>query len=47
MDRERWKQIDRLFQAALELPAEEREAFLRRECAGDSELKQEARSLLE
>jgi serine/threonine protein kinase len=47
MDRERWKQIDRLFQATLELPAEERETFLRAECAGDPELEHEVRSLLE
>src|ERR1035438_3234869 len=43
---ERWKQIDGILQSALDLAAEEREAFLRRACAGDQALEHEVRSLL-
>lgn len=43
---DRWKQIDALLDAALELPAEEHEAFLNKACAGDTDLRQEVLSLL-
>lgn len=43
---DRWKQIDALLDAALELPAEEHEAFLTKACAGDTDLRQEVLSLL-
>jgi eukaryotic-like serine/threonine-protein kinase len=46
MDSNRWKQVDNLLQAALERPSAEREAFLRRACAGDESLEREVRSLL-
>src|SRR5437867_4084453 len=46
MDSERWKQVDNLLQSALELPPEERDAFLRHACAGDKALEREVRSLL-
>ena len=46
MDPERWKKIDDLLQSALQLPADEREAFVRHACSGDGELEQEVRSLL-
>jgi serine/threonine protein kinase/tetratricopeptide (TPR) repeat protein len=46
MDSERWKQLDKLLQAALQQPPEERGAFLRHACAGDEQLEHEARSLL-
>jgi hypothetical protein len=46
MDAERWKRVDELLQAALQVPAERQEAFLRRQCGGDSELLEEVRSLL-
>jgi predicted ATPase/serine/threonine protein kinase len=46
MDAERWKRIDDLLQAALRLPAEQREAFLVQACAGDTPLAQEVKSLL-
>src|SRR5438270_13357635 len=46
MDPERWKQVDSLLQSALERPPEERDAFLRRACAGDEALEREVRSLL-
>jgi eukaryotic-like serine/threonine-protein kinase len=47
MDPQRWKQVDSLLQQALERPAEEREAFLRRVCGDDSALLGEVRSLLD
>src|SRR6266849_3202203 len=46
MDSDRWKQVDSLLQSALERPFEDRDAFLRHECAGDEELEREVRSLL-
>jgi serine/threonine protein kinase/Tol biopolymer transport system component len=46
MDAERWKRVDDLLQAALRVPAERQEEFLRQQCGGDSELLEEVRSLL-
>src|SRR5580704_16144103 len=46
MDAERWKRIDELLQAALRLPAEQQEEFLRQQCGSDDELLEEVRSLL-
>src|SRR5262245_59868785 len=46
MDGDRWRQISRLYHAALERPAEERTAFLAEACAGDEELRREIESLL-
>jgi predicted ATPase/serine/threonine protein kinase len=46
MDAERWKRVDDLLQAAVRLPAEQQEAFLRQACAGDDLLAQEVKSLL-
>ena len=46
MNTERWKQIDELFQAAVELPPQERVAFLDRACPDDKVLRQEVESLL-
>jgi serine/threonine protein kinase/Tol biopolymer transport system component len=46
MERDRWQQIDRLLQSALELKAEERGAFLHRACADDEALRREVESLL-
>jgi serine/threonine protein kinase len=46
MDPERWTHIDKLLQSALELPAAERDVFLRRACGGDAQLEGELRSLL-
>src|SRR5262245_47897064 len=43
---ERWRQIDRLYQAALERDATRRGAFLDEACAGDEELRREVESLL-
>jgi serine/threonine protein kinase len=46
MNAERWKQIDELFDAVLELPNERREAFLSEKCGADDDLKGEVLSLL-
>ena len=42
----RWKQIDELFDAVLDLPESEREAFLSAKSNGDEDLKNEVLSLL-
>ena len=46
MDLDRWKQLDSLLQSVLERPLEERDAFLRRACAGDEPLERRVRVLL-
>lgn len=46
MNSERWKQIDKLFDAALDLPESERENFLTEKCYGDDDLKNEILKLL-
>ena len=38
MDAERWNHVDKLLQSALDRPAAERDAFLRRACGGDEQL---------
>jgi serine/threonine protein kinase len=43
---ERWRQIERLHDAAQELEAGPREAFLDQACAGDQDLRREVESLL-
>jgi eukaryotic-like serine/threonine-protein kinase len=46
VDPERWQQVDRLLQSALQQPTTEREKFVRRASAGDEALEREVRSLL-
>jgi serine/threonine protein kinase len=46
MKAERFKQIDEIFDAALELQSSEREAFLQEACKSDAELRKEVDSLL-
>ncbi len=46
MDRERWRQVERIYHSALERPSHEREAFLEAECRGDEDLRLEVRALL-
>src|SRR5262245_59605188 len=46
MTPERWRQIERLFQQALERDASERAAFLQEACGGDEDLRVEVESLL-
>ncbi|PYK71920.1 MAG: serine/threonine protein kinase, partial [Verrucomicrobia bacterium] len=47
MTPERWKQIEAIFEQALELKANERAAFVQKSCTGDEELRREVESLLE
>jgi len=47
MDAERWKQVERLLQTALDLPPDDQEGFLKRSCVGDDALEREVRSLLQ
>jgi serine/threonine-protein kinase len=44
--KEKWEQVERLFNAALELESAARAAFLAEACAGDEELRREVESLL-
>ncbi|AMY11927.1 Serine/threonine-protein kinase PknB [Luteitalea pratensis] len=46
MDNERWNHVDQLLQTALDIPALERDAYLRVACEGDQPLEAEVRSLL-
>ena len=46
MDPERWKEIERLCQMALEMEAGKREEYLRDACAGDESLRKEVEALL-
>ncbi|HMP66269.1 MAG TPA: protein kinase [Pyrinomonadaceae bacterium] len=46
MNADRWKEIDELLDAALELPAAERNAFVERRAAGDEDLRRAVLELL-
>jgi TolB-like protein/tetratricopeptide (TPR) repeat protein/tRNA A-37 threonylcarbamoyl transferase component Bud32 len=46
VERERWRQVEAVFQAAQERAPDERAAFLDETCSGDPELRQEVESLL-
>src|SRR3954466_11378549 len=46
MDNNRWNQVDQLLQFALDIPAVERDAYLRNVCTADQGLEDEVRSLL-
>ena len=46
MDNDRWNHVDQLLQSALDIPAAERDAYLRNACGGDQRLEDEVRSLL-
>ena len=46
MSAERWQRIEKLFHAALDRPAEDRERFLDAACAGDPALRDELDRLL-
>src|SRR5262245_11989475 len=45
-DHARWKQLDELLDAVLDLPIEKRSAFLDGACAGDESLRKEIDQLL-
>lgn len=47
MTAERWKQVEAVFERALELEADQRPVFLQNNCNGDEELRREVESLLE
>jgi hypothetical protein len=42
----RWKEVSRLYHAAIERSADDRQAFLEQACAGDDALRGEIESLL-
>ena len=46
MTPERWQQIEKLLQAVLDTPPQDRAALLHAKCLGDSELREEVESLL-
>ena len=46
MDNDRWNHVDQLLQSALDMPAVERDAYLRHACGGDQRLEEEVRSLV-
>lgn len=46
MHPERWLKIEAVFQTAIDLPHNEREAFLSKECVGDDSLRSEVEKLL-
>jgi eukaryotic-like serine/threonine-protein kinase len=46
MNAERWQSVKLLFESALAQPRDEREPYLRRECAGDGDLIRQVQSLL-
>jgi serine/threonine-protein kinase len=45
-DAERWRRLQELFHSTVVLPAGERDAFLRRECAGDRSLAEQVLAML-
>lgn len=47
MSHDEFAQVERLFQAAADLPTEERSAFLEKECRGDADLESRVRRLLD
>ncbi len=46
MTPERWRQIEQVYHAALDLPPQSRAAYVEKECAGDTSLIEEVNSLL-
>ncbi|HEV2667616.1 MAG TPA: protein kinase, partial [Blastocatellia bacterium] len=46
MTPERWRQVEEIFQATIELDSAERDSFLTVACGGDAELRREVESLL-
>ena len=44
---DRWRRIEELFHAALDLPPAERDAYLQQSCGPDTELRKEVHSLLQ
>lgn len=46
LELDKWRQVSRIFNAALEVEAAQRLAFVENECAGDAELKAEVEALI-
>ena len=46
MNEERYQRVSELFQAAVQLPEDERASLLHQACAGDEELRAEVESML-
>ena len=46
MTPERWKQIERVFDVAVELPPERRDSYLDEACGGDGELRRQVEMLI-
>jgi hypothetical protein len=46
MQRERWREVEELFESAVSRPPEERAVFLDQACGEDEELRREIESLL-
>src|SRR4051812_29043940 len=46
MTPERWKQIEDVFQAAIDLPSGERQKFIAEACAGDEDLREQVEVLI-
>jgi len=46
MDRQRWKEIEAIYQAAVDKAEEQRQAYLDQVCADDAELRSEVEALL-
>src|SRR5690348_11512529 len=46
MTPERWRQVEEIFQAALDLSPDERDRYVSQVCAADNELKRDVESLL-
>jgi hypothetical protein len=46
LDSSRWQRIEELFQASVDLPSDQREAFLNEMCGDDRQLREEVESLL-
>ena len=47
MTPQRWKQVEAVFEQALEIPPDQRPAFVQNSCGGDEELRREVQSLLD
>src|SRR5687768_4309240 len=46
MDLQKWQKIEEIFQAALDLPFEERDEFIREKCGADDELRREVEKFI-
>jgi hypothetical protein len=46
MAQDRWRQIEELFHAAVDVPVQQRDAFLTEHCGSDTQLRNELESLL-